>query len=44
MNYLLAAYSLVWVLLFFYVLSISTKQKKLELELETLRRLLERKK
>jgi CcmD family protein len=44
MNYLLAAYSLVWILLFFYVLSISTKQKKLELELETLRRLLERKK
>ncbi len=44
MSYLLAAYSLVWILLFFYVLSISTKQKKLELELETLRRLLERKK
>ncbi len=44
MSYLLAAYSLVWILLFAYVLSISSKQKKLEMELETLRKLLERKK
>jgi CcmD family protein len=43
MSYLLAAYSLVWILLFAYVLSISSKQKKLEMELETLRKLLERK-
>jgi len=44
MSYLLAAYSLVWILLFAYILSISSKQKKLEIELETLRKLLERKK
>jgi CcmD family protein len=44
MSYLLAAYSLVWILLFAYVLSISSKQKKLELEVETLRKLLDRKK
>ena len=43
MSYLLAAYSLVWILLFAYVLSISSKQRKLEMELETLRKLLERK-
>jgi len=43
MSYLLAAYSVVWILLFAYVLSISSKQKKLEIELETLRKLLERK-
>lgn len=43
MSYLLAAYSVVWILLFAYVLSISSKQKKLEMELETLRKLLERK-
>jgi CcmD family protein len=44
MSYLLAAYSLVWILLFAYILSISSKQKKLEMEVETLRRLLDRKK
>ncbi len=44
MSYLLAAYSVVWILLFAYVLSISSKQKKLEMELDTLRRLLEGKK
>jgi CcmD family protein len=44
MSYLLAAYSIVWILLFAYVLSISSKQKKLETELDTLRKLLERKK
>jgi CcmD family protein len=44
MSYLLAAYSLVWILLFAYVLSISSKQKKLETEVETLRKLLDRKK
>ena len=44
MSYLLAAYSLVWILLFAYVLSISSKQKKLEMEMETLRKLLDRKK
>ena len=44
MSYLLAAYSLVWILLFAYILSISSKQKKLEMEMETLRKLLDRKK
>ncbi|HLE71039.1 MAG TPA: CcmD family protein [Vicinamibacteria bacterium] len=44
MSYLLAAYSVVWILLFAYILSISSKQKKLEVEMETLRKLLERKK
>ncbi len=44
MSYLLAAYSVVWILLFAYILSISSKQKKLEMEMETLRKLLERKK
>jgi CcmD family protein len=44
MSYLLAAYSLVWILLFAYILSISSKQKKLETEVDTLRKLLERKK
>jgi CcmD family protein len=44
MSYLLAAYSLVWILLFAYILSISSKQKKLDMEVETLRKLLDRKK
>lgn len=44
MSYLLAAYSVVWILIFAYVLSISSKQKKVESEIETLRKLLERKK
>jgi CcmD family protein len=44
MSYLFAAYSVVWVLLFGYVLGISSKQKKIETEIETLRKLLERKK
>jgi len=44
MSYLLAAYSVVWILLFAYILSISSKQKKLEVEMETLRKLLDRKK
>ena len=44
MSYLLTAYSVVWILLFAYVFSISSKQKKLELEMETLRKLVDRKK
>ena len=44
MSYLVAAYSMVWILLFGYILSISSKQKKLETEMETLRKLLDRKK
>jgi CcmD family protein len=34
----------VWIFIFTYILSISSKQKKLETEMETLRKLLERKK
>lgn len=44
MSYLLAAYSVVWILIFAYVLSISSKQKKLDREMETLRKLIEHKK
>jgi len=44
MSYLLAAYSLVWILLFAYILSISSKQKKLDREMETLRKLIEHEK
>jgi CcmD family protein len=43
MSYLFAAYTVVWVLLFAYVASISSKQKKLEGELSTLKKLAERK-
>lgn len=42
--YLFAGYAAVWIFLFSYILSISTRQKKLETEMETLRKLLERKK
>ncbi|MGH9391094.1 MAG: CcmD family protein [Vicinamibacteria bacterium] len=42
--YLFAGYAVIWILLFAYILSISSKQRKLEMELETLRKLLDRKK
>jgi CcmD family protein len=42
--YLFAGYAVVWIFIFTYILSISSKQKKLETEMETLRKLLERKK
>lgn len=41
MSYLLAAYSVVWILIFAYIQSISSKQKKLDREVETLRKLIE---
>ena len=44
MSYLFAAYTVTWVLLFFYLLGISTKQKKLDAEMATLKKLIEQKK
>lgn len=41
MSYLFAAYAVVWIALFSYILSISSRQKKLDREMETLRKLLE---
>jgi CcmD family protein len=42
--YLFAGYAAVWIILFAYVTSISSKQKKIEDEMEMLRKLVERKK
>jgi CcmD family protein len=39
--YLFAAYSLVWVVIFLYVLSLGRRSKRAEKELESLKRLLE---
>jgi CcmD family protein len=44
LGFLFAGYAVVWIFLFSYILSLSSKQKKLETEMETLRKLLERKK
>jgi len=44
MSYLFAAYAVTWILLFVYLLGISTKQKKLDAELTTLKKLIEQKK
>jgi len=44
MNYLFAAYTLVWVALFLYVLRLSRRQRKLDQEIDNLRRMLEAKK
>jgi CcmD family protein len=44
MSYLFAAYAAVWILLFAYVVSISSRQKKLDREMETLKKILEQKK
>lgn len=44
MSYLFAAYTVTWVLLFFYLLGISAKQKKLDAEMTTLKKLIEQKK
>lgn len=43
MSYLFAAYAVTWMLLFFYVSTISGKQRKLDQEVETLKKLIERK-
>jgi CcmD family protein len=42
--YLFAAYTAIWILLFTYVASISSRQRRLDQEMETLRKLLEQKK
>ncbi|HLE21718.1 MAG TPA: CcmD family protein [Vicinamibacteria bacterium] len=44
MSYLFAAYMVIWIALFTYILSLSKRQKRLHREIETLRRILEEKK
>ena len=44
MSYLFAAYAVVWIALFTYVMKISSKQKVLDEEMKTLKKLLEQKK
>jgi len=44
MSYLFAAYTVTWILLFLYISGISTKQKKLDAEMTTLKKLIEQKK
>jgi CcmD family protein len=43
MSYLFSAYAVVWIALFAYILSISSHQKKLDREMETLKKLIEQK-
>jgi CcmD family protein len=42
MGYLFAAYAVFWALTFIFVFSIASRQKRLEKEIEALRRTLER--
>jgi CcmD family protein len=42
MGYLFAAYAVFWALTFIFVLSIASRQKRLEKEIEALRRALEK--
>ncbi len=44
MSYLFAAYTVTWVLLFAYICALGGKQKKLDEELTTLRKLIEQRK
>ena len=44
MSYLFAAYAVTWILIFFYLMGIGSKQKKLDAELATLKRVIEQKK
>jgi CcmD family protein len=39
MSYLFTAYLIIWIVLFLYLMSLSQRQKRLDQELETLRRL-----
>ena len=41
MNYLFVAYAVIWLLLFGYVMYLAGKQKKLDAELDALRRQLD---
>ncbi len=43
LNFLFAAYTAIWVLLFFYILSLSRRNRSLGREIEELRELLRRK-
>jgi CcmD family protein len=42
LNFLFAAYTAVWVLLFFYILALSRRNRFLQKEIEELRELLQR--
>jgi CcmD family protein len=42
LNFLFAAYTAVWVLLFLYILSLSRRNRSLDKEIEELRELLQR--
>jgi CcmD family protein len=44
MSYLFTAYTVVWILLFAYIMSVSSKQKQLDFEIETLKKILKKKK
>ena len=42
MSYLFAAYTVTWILLFLYIFGLSRKQKKIDEDLATLRKMVER--
>jgi CcmD family protein len=42
LNFLFAAYTAIWVLLFLYILSLSRRNRSLDKEIEELRELLQR--
>lgn len=42
LNFLFAAYTAVWVLLFFYIMTLSRRNRSLERDIEELRELLHR--
>ncbi len=44
MSYLFAAYTVTWILLFAYIYSLGSKQKRIDEELTTLKKLIEQKK
>ena len=41
MSYLFASYTIIWVAIFAYVVSLSRKQKRLDQEIETLKKLVD---
>ena len=44
MSYLFAAYMVIWIALFTYLMSLSKKQQNLDREIETLKKILDEKK
>ena len=44
MSFLFAAYMVIWIALFTYLMSLSKKQQKLDREIETLKKILDEKK